>query len=1220
MHNLMEKMTSLDQDFRFMALNDLMAQVGSDPASLTGDESTEKKVLQHVLDLVQDKISEVKNQAVKCLGRLIKVVREAQMDHIVDSLIDFSGSQEEELRDIAGLALKTVTSEIPQDSALAAKACARLSPKLSAQLQTPSTPPETHLEALSILSILVTRFPAHMTVLNPKPHPVQVIIPLLEHNRSAVRKKAISTLALFLPSAPPEVVDSLLRNVIMSSLNSSSATMMQRSSIQLVAAITRVSPQLISAVLSDMIPGILRGTSKEDDEERENSLQALEAVVLRCPLEVTPFLTQIISAGITLIKYDPNYAGDEDDEDTEMSDNEDDNELDDNDGYSDDEDTSYRIRRSAAKLLASIISTRPELLGTLYKSVSPVLISRFGDREETVKFEIWATYSLLITQTGVYGGQTKDTDASPLVKKRKREEGEMEIEETPHTLLRNQVPALSRKLLKQLQISKASPATLQAGFGLLLELLTVLPGCLVNQVIPLVATSRSVLSQSPTTGTSSLHVSVLLFLALFFATHPASSFSGSLSSILPLLISAIREKHPRITTEGFRVFSALLGALRPGNQESWLEDLYTEAVRRLRVNDTDSEVRDCAGDVIADLWVFAPEFVKTKGGEEWQVLLRSGGRTERPVKIIQKVALDASVDDKWISDSIEWTLNLLKKQGRTGKSDAFITLNTLISKYHDGIPNDLAPHVTPQLAPYLTTADIALLSHALTTFTLLLQLSPSTSFPAIEASILKDMYPLAHSPLVSGACLDALLAFFGALVKADGQIASHVVPGLVISLKNANPADTLPTNVAKVVSQVVRNQMSIAAGIIAEFSKPLKPGSKSSDAQTVLSLLVLGELGRFMYISDMSLQADIFNACVSMFNSESEEVRSAAAFATGNIAIGNMHHFLPSVINLVQTQNEKKLLSLYALKELVANCSVGQLENVADTLWAPLFQNSESSDEVVRNVAAACLGKLTLTNASKYLPLLQARLHDPDPAVRATVVSALRYTFADAIRTHDDLLTPFVLDFLSLLVDDNLDVRRLSLSALNAAARNKPHLIRDHLGAILPHLYAQTIVNTDLIRMVQMGPWKHRVDDGLEARKTAYETMYTLLDTCLNKLDLHEFFSRVSIGLGDESDEIKVLCHMMLFRLSQIAPAALAHRLDEITPELERTMQGAAVTKDTVKQDIERTAELQRSTLRAIAALSKISSQGNSPRFDRCVENIGKSQWSSDLNELIGKS
>ena len=91
----------------------------------------------------------------------------------------------------------------------------------------------------------------------------------------------------------------------------------------------------------------------------------------------------------------------------------------------------------------------------------------------------------------------------------------------------------------------------------------------------------------------------------------------------------------------------------------------------------------------------------------------------------------------------------------------------------------------------------------------------------------------------------------------------------------------------------------------------------------------------------------------------------------------------------------------------------------------------------------------------------------------------------------------------NLLIADGLSaqtVRRLALSALNSAARTKPHLIREHLPAILPSLYQETVVNPDLIRTVQMGPWTHKVDDGLEARKTAYETLYTLVST-LKMLD-----------------------------------------------------------------------------------------------------------------------
>lgn len=48
-----------------MGLNDLMSEIKQDPTCFLGDESVETKVLKQVLSLVEDKISEVKNQAVK---------------------------------------------------------------------------------------------------------------------------------------------------------------------------------------------------------------------------------------------------------------------------------------------------------------------------------------------------------------------------------------------------------------------------------------------------------------------------------------------------------------------------------------------------------------------------------------------------------------------------------------------------------------------------------------------------------------------------------------------------------------------------------------------------------------------------------------------------------------------------------------------------------------------------------------------------------------------------------------------------------------------------------------------------------------------------------------------------------------------------------------------------------------------------------------------------
>lgn len=93
----------------------------------------------------------------------------------------------------------------------------------------------------------------------------------------------------------------------------------------------------------------------------------------------------------------------------------------------------------------------------------------------------------------------------------------------------------------------------------------------------------------------------------------------------------------------------------------------------------------------------------------------------------------------------------------------------------------------------------------------------------------------------------------------------------------------------------------------------------------------------------------------------------------------------------------------------------------------------------------------------------------------------------------------------------------------------------------------------------------------------------------------------------------------MLFRLAQVAPTAVAQRLDEAAPQLAEGMKAHTVEKNTVKQDIERTAELQRSTLRAIAALSKISTPGTAPAFDKVVESVSKSgsTFASEFRELL---
>lgn len=153
----------------------------------------------------------------------------------------------------------------------------------------------------------------------------------------------------------------------------------------------------------------------------------------------------------------------------------------------------------------------------------------------------------------------------------------------------------------------------------------------------------------------------------------------------------------------------------------------------------------------------------------------------------------------------------------------FVVLTDASSSYSSGIPSNLPPTLISQVKPYILTSDISLLSYALQILTLLLERAPAATFPVIEKDVLSEVYIIAHSSLVSGAALDSLMTFFGALVHADNQIAAHIVPNLVISVEKApNKSEASPSNVAKCIGVVVKNHQGVAAGTIAEYSKNVK--------------------------------------------------------------------------------------------------------------------------------------------------------------------------------------------------------------------------------------------------------------------------------------------------------------------------------------------------------------------------------------------------------------
>lgn len=203
------------------------------------------------------------------------------------------------------------------------------------------------------------------------------------------------------------------------------------------------------------------------------------------------------------------------------------------------------------------------------------------------------------------------------------------------------------------------------------------------------------------------------------------------------------------------------------------------------------------------------------------------------------------------------------------------------------------------------------------------------------------------------------------------------------------------------------------------------------------------------------------------------------------------------------------------------------------------------------------------------------------------VISALRYTFSDTDPSYDVHLSNSIIPMLTtILSDSDLDNRRLALTTFNSAAHNKPELILPHLSSLLPLAMKETVPRPELIREVQMGPFKHKVDDGLELRKSAYETLYALMETSFTRIPLPDFYDRVIAGVSDEH-ELKILCCLMLSKLIYLAPEETRHRLDALA-EAFRGVLSFKPKDSAVKQELEKIAEHNRAVIKTSLALEKM--------------------------------
>jgi len=1125
------------------------------------------------------------------------------------------------------------------------------------------------IACLDIMKDLTARF--GFTMQEDHKDILETLQPMLSDAQVEIRKKVATSLGSLVGTINDELFNDLMKQVIDVIKNVDFHDEKLFTFIQAVGIFARNAGQRVSSYLKDVVPLLITICTDEkvtsDNTEaaidlRENCLQTFDVMIIQCPKQMLEHTESLMEVSLSLMAYDPNYdygsatdgdgdadmadadGGDEDgfdDGGDEWGDDDAGWDADEKDGGGTqivvdnfgDDDTSWKVRRAAVKMLTSFIQTHKSTVQQYHIKICESLLGRFKEHDTTVRLDIFTAFQELllasiIAEQGTSSFSSNENhpfDMPPLVR-----------QVSSFQLMSQKLPEMMQQICTQFKSKTADSKVKNGLLGILRDLVLVrqaersvrcdvLPedgikgyfGELIPDIVACIQQNTDVQLKSR----------ALYVLYLILQRHRNEDCATIVAQITPCILSSVDAPYPRVKTRAMLLVLRITAVVRDDVTQAYeaarfdaiIKSLFEVSFKQLSLKDIEGEVKQAAMKAATEcLARFGDALLKDKVAPTLKVLTeRLANEITRETSLEcfavlaespLKIDLSASVAAK----VVEASASFLKKSSSTLRVTAALTLTSIVreSAAISQVELKLICALVAQCADYIDDSDLHLCSLILTLITELVKKSASIDkqgalLKEATTKIFPKCYQFLQSPLLQGHALDALKSLFSAFydstqgkVLSFEQLKNELIKAAVAKLSRSSYSA-----IAQCLSVLI-----VAANNNDCIGDIIKLIDSQNEAHAQVSLLAIGELGKAG--RDLSTGAsDLEKRIFATFNCESESVKWAASFALGNIAVGNMEKYVPSLIEMIQQHSDRTYLLLNSLKEIITHYSTTQalaklLLPFSSTITPLLIANASSKDEGVRAMIAECLGKFAVIDAAIFKEI-ESLLANDDVNTRATMATSIKYSLNKS--TKYQLPQSVVTAFLKTLSDADLLVKRQTFLSLNSILRVNSRLVVSDLENILPIVFQATVTNQELIREVDLGPFKHRVDDGLPLRKAAFTCLDSLLDCTPHKVDLFEFVKFLKNGLTDESPDIQMLTYQIFYKVGTFHGAAVVGVLDTL-PEvlmkgIKQKMNEAKGTKDS-----ERAKDILRAACKALWTLRNVPNVNKARKFVTFYSRVEKTK------------
>ena len=1117
---LQEDLKNPDPHFRQNAVIGLAKYFENEEARKQLKEEEKAVIVRHLLACLkpEEDSVEVKARTVKVFKSISIHLKDAEIIQVFSSIINYITDPKATGKDIYVNCIKTILEKVP--GSFYETIGKIIVPPLTKGLD--SNDPEIIILCLDTLNDYIKKFDYELIKKKYKDFKleeqkiVEVALKNINSSNDLLKVNSIEiigTIGELLTKR--EVCDTTAK--LLNSIKHSQTILEKKNYILALKSLGHTSSRSQLDQLKDLMSLLISFLNKdfldsEGDYDEKNALveatlNCIEIYVGTSLVHIKDQLINIIENAIELLKYDPGNTNDVENVGIEGYDEYEDLDLDANL-----DDSSWKVRRAAARILETILGSGFDLKSEQKEKIISTLIDCFKEQEENTKLEIIKCLNQYL-------------DSLVLVKDN---QGQLEFVKTQSSIMNDFIPKVSEKLidiiLKDLQGN--SNVIKNNTLKLLPTLAKVSPEGIIGSFDKLKQGIDAACFDS-----NENTLTLMEFLKQLFQKYDVDNeYKGIYNIIIGYLRKGISNSYYKVSTASIEACSHLFPILTQDEEINKVSimTLYNDILPKFKMQDIDFEIKIATANAIASFITECGGLLKENEIKELFKIYISKTSNELIKPEILKVLNDILQNKNEINLKLDSSINEMKKpllalletSSQQNQIKILALLETIFKKYPNALKSSIEEIVK-----------------------ILLNLKIQEGLILYVYNILKNMLPLFDESLINK-ILDHIEVKFSessidnsflTSIFEFTSLACQKIPKktLVAKVKKYSPKmKELNENISYYFSIIICNSGEEKKFLDSALSQ-LSSLKDQKQIETVLDLI-----GNICENSKEN-HDELLGKLEKLKSTLGIKSSDAISEITGKIGANNPIGFVNKLISQKQDQDSRVALKefLSLINKRKVNVTDANMNGLID--W--LLNTPKLEEEQINKYVGTCIGLVVSLNkqlVDGYIQLVKSNTGFKKAALLSGAKEILK-TRKDLPEKTKNGLHEIILEGIK---DKDRLIKEHSMQALNSLQTNYPLDLRSmYLKEDIRKIIHQSCrIDPAFVREINLGSDKIVEDKGVGIRKAALDIETFMIDAYPNKLILGESIPLIIDCLLDTENYLKDMAYSDLTKIAKYNSGAFS--------------------------------------------------------------------------------